>query len=148
MRNQRLIEKAMFLLIRAMSYTVLAFLVFMLGYIVMKGYSAISWEFITEMPPNEMTNGGIFPAILGTFYLMIGSALVSIPIGIITAIYLTEYASSPRARESDPPRREQPGRGALGGLRPLRPGPVRRLSRLRHLHHRGLTYARRCSTSR
>lgn len=90
------IEKTMFLLIRAMSYAVLGALVFMVGYIVMKGYSAISWEFITEMPTNEMTKGGILPAILGTFYLMTGSALVSIPIGIITAIYLTEYASSPR----------------------------------------------------
>lgn len=89
------IEKTMFTVIRALSYLVLAFLVFILGYIVLKGYSALSWEFITEMPTNEMTRGGIFPAILGTFYLMIGSALVSIPVGIITAIYLTEYAKRP-----------------------------------------------------
>ncbi len=89
------IEKTMFSLIRILSYTVLALLVFILGFIIMKGYSAISWEFISEMPTNEMTKGGIFPAILGTFYLMIGSALVSIPIGIITAIYLTEYAKKP-----------------------------------------------------
>jgi phosphate transport system permease protein len=89
------IEKTMFGLIRIMSYTVLGALVFIVGFIVMKGYSAISWEFISEMPMNEMTRGGIFPAILGTFYLMIGSALVSIPIGIITAIYLTEYAKKP-----------------------------------------------------
>ncbi|HOT43472.1 MAG TPA: phosphate ABC transporter permease PstA [Spirochaetota bacterium] len=89
------IEKTMFGLIRVMSYAVLGALVFIVGFIVMKGYSAISWEFISEMPMNEMTRGGIFPAILGTFYLMIGSALVSIPIGIITAIYLTEYAKKP-----------------------------------------------------
>ena len=89
------IEKTMFGLIRAMSYAVLGALVFIVGFIVMKGHSAISWEFISEMPMNEMTRGGIFPAILGTFYLMIGSALVSIPIGIITAIYLTEYAKKP-----------------------------------------------------
>lgn len=89
------IEKSMFTVIRTLSYLVIAFLVFILGYIIAKGYSAISWEFITEMPMNEMTQGGIFPAILGTFYLMIGSALVSIPIGVITAIYLTEYAKRP-----------------------------------------------------
>lgn len=85
----------MFSLIRVMSYVVLGALVFIVGFIIMKGYSAISWEFISEMPMNEMTRGGILPAILGTFYLMIGSALVSIPIGIITAIYLTEYAKRP-----------------------------------------------------
>lgn len=89
------IEKTMFTVIRVMSFLVLGALLFMLGFIIMKGYTAISWEFISEMPMNEMTRGGIFPAILGTFYLMIGSALVSIPIGIITAIYLTEYAKKP-----------------------------------------------------
>ncbi|MBN2161176.1 MAG: phosphate ABC transporter permease PstA [Spirochaetes bacterium] len=89
------IEKAAFSLIRIMSYLILAFLIFIIGYIIAKGYSALSWEFISEMPKDEMTRGGIFPAILGTFYLMIGSALVSIPIGIITAVYLTEYAGMP-----------------------------------------------------
>jgi phosphate transport system permease protein len=93
--KSELTETAMFAIIRALSYMVLLFLAFILGFIVTKGYSAISWEFISEMPMNEMTAGGIFPAILGTFYLMIGSALVSIPIGIITAIYLTEYARRP-----------------------------------------------------
>lgn len=85
----------MFTVIRVMSFMVLGALLFMVGYIIMKGYTAISWEFISEMPMSEMTRGGIFPAILGTLYLMIGSALVSIPIGIITAIYLTEYAKKP-----------------------------------------------------
>ncbi len=89
------VETVMFATIRVMSFAVLAFLVFILGFIVSRGYSALSWEFITAMPRDEMTAGGIFPALLGTFYLMIGSALVSIPIGIITAIYLTEYARRP-----------------------------------------------------
>jgi phosphate transport system permease protein len=43
-----------------------------------------------------MTQGGIFPAIVGTFYLVIGSCIISIPFGIITAVYLNEYAASPR----------------------------------------------------
>lgn len=89
------IETTAFTLIRTLSYAVLAFLLFVIGYIIFKGYTALSWEFITEMPRDEMTGGGIFPAILGTFYLMIGSALVSIPVGVITAIYLTEYAGRP-----------------------------------------------------
>ncbi len=68
----------------------------MLGYILKMGYSALSLEFLTEMPRNEMTEGGIFPAIVGTLYLMLGASIISIPIGVITAIYLSEYAMSPR----------------------------------------------------
>lgn len=84
-----------FFLIRTGTFIVLAFLFVMLGYIFHKGISAISWEFLTEMPKNEMTKGGILPAVIGTFYLMLGSSLISIPVGIITAIYLTEYAKNP-----------------------------------------------------
>lgn len=61
-------------------------------YIVFQGASAISWEFILEMPRDGMRSGGIWPAILGTFYLVIGTALFSVPIGIAAAIYLSEYA--------------------------------------------------------
>jgi phosphate transport system permease protein len=84
-----------FSVIRLLTMFILLFLIFFLGYIFKNGISAISIEFLTEMPRNEMTEGGIFPAILGTFYLMVGSSIVSIPIGIITAIYLTEYAKNP-----------------------------------------------------
>ncbi|HNR89388.1 MAG TPA: phosphate ABC transporter permease PstA [Spirochaetota bacterium] len=89
-------EKIMFALIRVSSFVIIAFLVFMIGYIIKSGASAIDLGFFTEMPRNEMTQGGILPAILGTFYLMVGSSIIAIPIGIITAIYLTEYAKSPR----------------------------------------------------
>ena len=85
-----------FFIIKVFSFTVLIFLLFMLGYIFKSGYSALSWEFLTTAPFNEMRSGGIFPAIMGTFYLLIGSSLVSIPFGIITAIYLNEYASNPK----------------------------------------------------
>ncbi len=90
------IEKIMFALIRVSSFVIIAFLVFMIGYIIKSGASAIDLGFFTEMPRNEMTQGGILPAILGTFYLMVGSSIIAIPIGIVTAIYLTEYAKSPR----------------------------------------------------
>lgn len=85
-----------FFIIRTGTFTVIAFLMLMLGYIFYQGISAISFEFITGMPRNEMTGGGIFPAIAGTLYLMLGSSLISIPVGIITAIYLTEYAKNRR----------------------------------------------------
>lgn len=91
-----LTEKTVFLLIRSGAFIVTGGLLFILGYIVVKGASALSWEFLTDMPRKEMTEGGIFPAIAGTLYLMIGSSLISIPLGVITAIYLSEYAKNPR----------------------------------------------------
>lgn len=95
MTNKHVIlEKTTFILIRFLSFMVISFLVFMLVYIFKKGFSALSWEFISAAPKNEMTQGGIFPAIIGTIYLILGSSLISIPIGIITAIYLSEYAKS------------------------------------------------------
>jgi len=63
-----------------------------IGSIVINGIGAISWEFLTQMPRNGMKAGGIFPAIVGTILLMMGTALVSIPVGIGSAIYLSEYA--------------------------------------------------------
>ncbi len=65
-------------------------------YIVYQGAPAISWEFITQMPSDGMRAGGIWPAILGTFYLTIGTAVFSVPIGIAAAIYLSEYAQDNR----------------------------------------------------
>ncbi len=94
--KNNIIESIMFNLIRVLSYSVLITLVAMLGFIIYNGISAINFEFLTEVPRDEMTKGGIFPAIIGTFYLMIGSSIVSIPIGIATAIYLTEYAKNPK----------------------------------------------------
>ncbi len=89
-----IIEKVMFIVIRTMSYMSIIFLVIILSYIFSKGYSALSLDFITQMPKDEMTKGGIFPAILGTLYLMLGSTLISVPIGVTTAIYLNEYAGN------------------------------------------------------
>ena len=63
-----------------------------IGYIIYKGLPAISWVFLTEMPKNGMREGGIFPAIIGTIYLTIGTIVVSVPFGIFTGIYLVEYA--------------------------------------------------------
>ncbi len=94
--KKKIIENISFIVIRIASFSVIIFLLFILGYIIKSGISSISWEFISAMPRKEMTEGGIFPAILGTFYLMIGSSLVSIPVGVATAIYLVEYARNER----------------------------------------------------
>jgi phosphate transport system permease protein len=61
-------------------------------YIVAQGLPAINLQFITEMPKDGMRAGGILPAILGTIYLTIGTAIFSLPPGIAAAVYLAEYA--------------------------------------------------------
>jgi phosphate transport system permease protein len=65
-------------------------------YIFIKGVPAISWEFLTTFPTNGVKEGGIFPAIVGTVLLTIGTAIFSVPLGIGAAIYLSEYAPDNR----------------------------------------------------
>ncbi len=81
--------------------TLVAVLVFVpviliLFYVIYQGISAISWEFLTPPPSNGMKEGGIMPAIVGTLILTIGTAIVSMPISIAAAIYLSEYAKDTR----------------------------------------------------
>lgn len=78
--------------LRGMSALVVAFLFLILGFIIYKGIGVISWEFITSMPEDGMTKGGIYPAIIGTLCLIAGSILFAFPIGILSGIYINEYA--------------------------------------------------------
>jgi phosphate transport system permease protein len=68
----------------------------LLTYIFMNGFRAVTWDFLTLPPTDSMTKGGIMPAILGTLYLTLGAISVSLPLGIVSAIYLTEYAQQKR----------------------------------------------------
>jgi phosphate transport system permease protein len=68
-------------------------------FIVQQGGPAISWEFLSGFPHDGMRAGGILPAIVGTFYLTLGTAVFSVPLGIAAAVYLSEYAAdSPLTR--------------------------------------------------
>jgi len=60
--------------------------------IIVSGVDAMSWEFLTQAPSQAGKAGGILPAILGTFYLMLGTIIVALPLGVMAGIYLTEYA--------------------------------------------------------
>lgn len=91
-RKKQRMQKIMFACFRILSYGVALLLFFILGFILVKGIGVINWEFLTEAPTDGMTKGGIWPAIVGTFYLMIGSALFSFPIGVMSGIYMNEYA--------------------------------------------------------
>ena len=77
-----------------LSYLVVAILFVILGFIIIKGGSVISWDFLTKAPEEGMTKGGIYPAIVGTFYLIVGSSIISFPIGIMSGIYMNEYATN------------------------------------------------------
>jgi phosphate transport system permease protein len=63
-----------------------------IGAVVVQGIGAVDWEFLTQMPRDGMKAGGIFPAIIGTLLLTVGTALAAIPVGVGGAIYLAEYA--------------------------------------------------------
>lgn len=65
-------------------------------YIAVKGLPAISWEYLSGFPRDGMRAGGILPAIVGTFYLTLGTAIFSVPLGIGAAVFLSEYASENR----------------------------------------------------
>ena len=65
-------------------------------YILYNGIAVINWDFITKPPTDAMTKGGIMPAILGTLYLTLGAIAIGVPLGIASAIYLTEYAKEGR----------------------------------------------------
>ena len=71
---------------------IIAILFVILGIIVYEGRAKFSWEFISSFPTNGMTEGGIFPALIGTFSLVVVMSIAAVPFGTITAIYLTEYA--------------------------------------------------------
>ena len=91
-RRKTLAQNAAFALFRILSGVIVAILLVILAFIIVKGARALSWEFITTPPADGMKGGGIWPAIVGTFYLMTGSALFSFPLGIMSGIYMNEYA--------------------------------------------------------
>lgn len=87
-------EKALFMLFRICGAIVVLALVVLLFYMFSGGIGKISWDFLTQFPRDGMKEGGIFPAIVGTIYLMLIVLFVSIPIGVFSAVYLVEYQPS------------------------------------------------------
>lgn len=92
-KSKRRTQRAAFAAFRVLSFCIVFILFAILGFIIYKGAGVISWEFLSEAPTDGMTSGGIFPAIVGTLLLMAGSAIVAFPIGIMSGVYMNEYAS-------------------------------------------------------
>ena len=88
-KNQRLF-RILFLL---MTVILILPVVIILMLLVSKGAPALSWAFFTENPVNGMTEGGIFPALVGTLWIVAVALIASVPLGVAAAIYLSEYAS-------------------------------------------------------
>jgi phosphate transport system permease protein len=85
-----------FVILRLICVLTVLPIIAMVIYILARGMPAISWTFLTAMPSDGMRAGGIFPAIVGTFYLTVGTAIFSVPLGIAAAVYLAEYAPDNR----------------------------------------------------
>lgn len=95
-KRKIIVEKASYIFLLILTLVVIAFVLGIVIYLIVKGSGAINWEFLSQKPRAGMREGGIFPAILGTIYLIIGTLIFSLPIGVLAAIYLNEYASKNR----------------------------------------------------
>jgi len=90
--RRKALQWFMFMVLRGAILLVAAALAVIVGFLVKNGISAISWEFLTEAPKNYMTEGGVWPCIVGTLLLSLGAMAVALPLGVASAIYLHEYA--------------------------------------------------------
>jgi phosphate transport system permease protein len=90
--KKRWSERLGFLMLYLAGILVLVFLGVILFDIFIKGVGTLSWKFLTQPPRMGMTEGGIFPAIMGTFMVSIITVIFAVPLGMFAAIYLNEYA--------------------------------------------------------
>ncbi len=92
--DKKLSQRIAFIIFRILGIAVVGILFWILGFIIYNGVGVINWEFLTSAPTEGMTSGGIFPAIVGTMYLIIGSMIFAFPLGVMSAIYTNEYAGN------------------------------------------------------
>ena len=87
-----LVQRLGFVLLTLIAVGTVVPIVLVVAHVLIQGAPAISWEFLSGLPRDGMRQGGILPAIVGTFYLTLGTAVFSVPLGVAAAIYLAEYA--------------------------------------------------------
>ena len=97
--KQNLGERLVIYLFRIVTYSIVAVVGYILFDIIRRGLPVISLDFLMEMPRRGGSEGGIFPAIIGTLLLVSGTIIIALPIGIGSAIYLSEYAHRGRLTE-------------------------------------------------
>ncbi len=91
-RHKKWGQLVMFGVSRTISYGIVALLFLILFFIVKQGIEVVNWKFLSTMPTDGMTKGGIYPAIMGTLYLVAGSMLFAFPVGVMAGIYVNEFA--------------------------------------------------------
>ena len=89
--NKKVKQAIAFAIFRLLVFMVVGILFWILGFIVYNGAGVISWEFLTAAPEEGMSAGGIFPAIVGTLCLVVGSIAIAFPVGVMSGIYIHEY---------------------------------------------------------
>ncbi|MCK5219814.1 phosphate ABC transporter permease PstA, partial [bacterium] len=89
-------EKWIYWVFRITTYFIILTISWIIFDIVIKGLPVISWEFLFAAPREGGTKGGIFPAIVGTLCLVLGTILIALPLGMLSAVYLSEYAKPGR----------------------------------------------------
>lgn len=94
--NPNMTEKIVFFFLFLSTLVVVLPVILVVGIIMMRGSSVLSLEFLTAMPRMGMRAGGILPAIVGTLYLVLGTVVFALPVGIFSAIYLSEYSKRSR----------------------------------------------------
>lgn len=95
-RIRKVRQKAGVLLLSGGTVLVGLFILTLIGTILVNGMPAMSWSFLTDTPRAGMTEGGIMPAIVGTFLVTLVTMLFCIPVGVSAAVYLNEYAKAGR----------------------------------------------------
>ena len=94
--RRHLTETAMFGLLRLVAAANVLILLGICVFLLVQGLPALSWEFLSEPPRKMMTEGGILPCIIGTAILSLGALLLAFPLGVLSAVYLHEYAAKSR----------------------------------------------------
>ena len=85
-------QNIMFGILRLAAFINVSALILVCVFLAVQGLPSISWEFLSQFPREMMTEGGIWPCILGTFLLAMGALCIAFPLGVASAIYLHEYA--------------------------------------------------------
>ena len=90
--SRQVSQRTAFVFLALATVITVAPVLFIIIYTTVRGAGAINWGFLTQFPSQAGKAGGILPAIVGTFYLMLGTLVFALPVGVLAGIYLTEYA--------------------------------------------------------